>query len=269
VRDAFHDSGSPRVPFDVIVTTVRSPAELVALYSDIGRELLAQGDRSTALTAVTRVAVSHVPGTEWASITEGRNGRFATITATDDAARAADEIQYELGSGPCVDAVLQDTTFRTGDLRGDDRWSAFGQRAADAFGVRSMLSFRLHHDDDDRIVGLNLYATKPDAFDDDAVVIGTLVATHGALATEAASARENADQLQRALMNSRDIGTAVGILMSQHKIARDQAFSLLRIASQNSNRKVIDIAADVVRTGALDLRVARARRSQVAHPGRA
>lgn len=48
-------------------------------------------------------------GTEWASITEGRNGRFATVAATNDEARAVDGIQYELRSGPCVDAATKDS----------------------------------------------------------------------------------------------------------------------------------------------------------------
>jgi hypothetical protein len=116
-----------------------------------------------------------------------------------------------------------------------------------------MLSYRLVIEDDDLIAGLNLYSTETAAFDGTSEVIGTLVATHGALAITVALARERAAQLERALTTSRDIGVAMGVLMNRHKISRSQAFDLLRVASQNTNRKLADIAFDVADTGVLDL----------------
>jgi hypothetical protein len=233
------------------VTSGPSPAELVGLFTELGRQLAEPRDRASALAAVAELAVARVPGVEWASITEGRGGRFATVAATDEPARQVDEIQYELGTGPCVDAIVKDVTFRTGDLRHDDRWPEFGRRAADEHDVASMLSLRLYLEDDDRIAGLNLYSTTPDAFDDQAEMAGTLLATHGALAITAATGRDEAANLRRALINSREIGTAMGVLMATYKVTRDDAFDLLRIASQRSNRKLIDVAAEVNRIGSL------------------
>jgi hypothetical protein len=233
------------------VTPGQSPADLVAVFTELGRQLAAPRDREEALGAVTGLAVKRVPGADWASITEGRRGRFATVATTDESARLVDGIQYELGTGPCVDAILEDVTFRTGDLRHDDRWPEFGRRAAEEYGVASMLSLRLYLEDDDRIAGLNLYSTKPDAFDDQAEIVGTLLATHGALAITAATDRAEAANLRRALINSREIGTAMGVLMATYKVTRDEAFDLLRIASQRSNRKLVAIAAEVNRTSVL------------------
>jgi len=99
--------------------------------------------------------------------------------------------------------------FRTGDLGTDPRWPEFGRRAAD-LGVHSMLSFRLFLEDDDLIARLNLYATARDAFDGTAEIIGTLLASHGALAVSAAGARELAAHLRRALTTNREIGVAMG-----------------------------------------------------------
>ena len=56
-----------------------------------------------------------------------------------------------------------------------------------------------------------------------------------------------------ALQNSRQIGMAMGVLMSALRITQDEAFEALRIASQRSNRKLRDVAQDVVDTGELDL----------------
>ena len=57
--------------------------------------------------------------------------------------------------------------------------------------------------------------------------------------------------LKRALKNSRDIGAAVGVLMSHHKVTQDEAFQMLRRASQDQNHKLHDIALDVLQTGEL------------------
>ena len=117
----------------------------------------------------------------------------------------------------------------------------------------SMLSYRLHTElaASELIAGLNLYADRPSAFDATAVEVGLLLATHGSLAIAAAFNRERADNLERALRTSRDIGVAMGVLMTQHKITRDQAFDLLRIVSQNSNRKLHEVAVVVGETGDL------------------
>ena len=235
------------------MTLGRSVAGLATLYGDIDRELGPHRSTADALAAVVGAAVTRVAGAEWASVTRGRGGSFETVAATDRAAVEVDEIQYELGTGPCVDAILQQAVFRTGDLGADPRWPEFGQRAVAAAGVHSMLSFRLYLEHDDLIAGLNLYATQKDAFDEDALTVGTLLATLGALAISAAAARERAAQLQQALLTNREIGVAMGVLMNQHKITRKEAFDLLRVASQHTNRKLADLATEVADSGTLDL----------------
>ncbi len=67
----------------------------------------------------------------------------------------------------------------------------------------------------------------------------------------AEAATTNAENLQIALHNSRQIGAAIGILMSLHKIDQDRAFDLLRLASQSANRKIRHIAVDVIEAGCL------------------
>lgn len=79
------------------------------------------------------------------------------------------------------------------------------------------------------------------------------------LVTEIARLREENETQAQALANllialqsSREIGTAVGILMHQRKATAEQAFELLRAASQQTQRKVRDLAHDVVFTGMLE-----------------
>ena len=65
------------------------------------------------------------------------------------------------------------------------------------------------------------------------------------------TAELEAHNLRRALEHSRDIGTAVGVLMALRKVTRDEAFELLRRTSQDHNRKVHALALDVISTGVL------------------
>ena len=230
-----------------------TPRELVELYATLGRRVLAQKSVDGALGAVTAVAVDAIPGVAYASITRRRDTGFQTLGATHPDASVNDRRQYETGSGPCLDAALDDATVvLVPDLRNDPRYPVFGPAAAES-GVVSMLSTQLVFDDDELRASLNLYARKPGVFDEWAQTIATVMATHGALVVAGVVARENAANLERALVNSRSIGMAMGILMSSQLLTVDEAFTLLRIASQNRNRKIHDIAQDVVATGTLEL----------------
>jgi signal transduction histidine kinase/DNA-binding response OmpR family regulator len=65
------------------------------------------------------------------------------------------------------------------------------------------------------------------------------------------AAETTVGQLRRALQSNRTTGTAVGIVMTRYELNAELAFQVLKRTSQQSNRKLHDIAAEVVRTGAL------------------
>jgi hypothetical protein len=226
---------------------------LAEAFTSLEPHLLEASPADEVLRAITSNGLRVVKGAEHAAITRGRPGNFTTVAETSDVPVKVDSIQYELGCGPCVDAIVDNATYVSGDLAGERRWRGFGQRAADEVGVLSMLSYRMFLEDDDLIAGLNFYSSKPDAFDENAQTVGLLLATHGALALSALRHADTATHLARALASNREIGVAMGVLMSQHKISREQAFNLLRITSQHTHRKLFDIAADVADTGTLEL----------------
>jgi transcriptional regulator with GAF, ATPase, and Fis domain len=230
-----------------------STAQLAAAYLEISRRLVSVEKVTDAFTALATLG-AQVPGAQDSGVTQVRNGSFATPAATGPLSTKTDAIQYEVGAGPCLDAVLSQRVFRTGDVRVDPRWPEFGRRAHEETGLLSMLSVRLFLEDDDQhLVGLNMYSREPDAFDDDSETFGVLLATHGSLALSSARAREQAANLQTALENRTEIGIAMGILMVQHKVTREDAFNLLRVSSQLVGRKLRDVAADVADTGTLPL----------------
>ena len=221
-------------------------------FADLGSRL-AQQQPSDPFEAITAVAREQLPRAAGASVTTLRHQHFVTVAATDERTRRADSIQYELGSGPCLDAIVSRTMYRPRDLRTDERWPAYGRRVADELGLDSMLSYRMVLPADDTVAGLNLYAEQPDAFTDRDALVGLLLATHGAQVATAMFYGRQVQHLKRALKTNRRIGVAMGVLMATHKVTDEQAFDLLRIASQNSNRKLADVADDVVETGCLDV----------------
>ncbi|MFM6848717.1 MAG: ANTAR domain-containing protein [Terrabacter sp.] len=60
---------------------------------------------------------------------------------------------------------------------------------------------------------------------------------------------EHAAHLEEALTASRVIGAAIGIIMAYRKVSETDAFSVLVSASQNTNRKLRVLAAEIVDTG--------------------
>jgi GAF domain-containing protein len=227
---------------------------LAELFTDLGSELSAQAELDHVLSVLTKRAVIAIEGADYAAVSRRRKrSGFETIAATSEVPPRVDGIQYELQSGPCVDAVLEGGLYVTGDLAKERRWGEFGPRAARECGIRSLLAVRLYFEEESAVSGLNLYACAPDAFSDDDQTVATLLATHGALAMLAARRRDKVVNLERALETSRSIGVAIGILMATHKITEAQAFDLLRIASQASQRRVADLALAVAETGALEL----------------
>jgi ANTAR domain len=229
---------------------------LADLFAEVGGRLGRSSSSDEVLAEIALVALELVPHADHASTTRRRGAGFVTVGATSDIPRQVDRIQYELGHGPCVDAVLSQRMFNAPDLRTDLRWPEFGQRTAESTGVLSVLAIRLFFEDEQTAAlqaGLNLYAAKPHAFDDDDETTTLLVSTHGALGLAAAEQRAQADGMAQAQQSNRTIGVAVGIVMTRLLVTREQAFDLLRIASQNGNRKLRDVAQDVIDTGRLDL----------------
>lgn len=69
------------------------------------------------------------------------------------------------------------------------------------------------------------------------------------LARALAAERERTVNLQIALASSRQIGMAIGIVIERSGCTADDAFATLRRESQDANRKLRDIAGDIVLTG--------------------
>jgi hypothetical protein len=237
-----------------------SPGDVLAAMADQFGQLaisLSNGaDEPFTQQRLVEYAVRGIPGAEHASMTMVQGHRPPKTTAqSDDLPYQWDQLQYEHGEGPCLEAIATNGVEMASDLRTEHRWPRFTRAIVDQTPARSMLSFRLFLTEDNR-AALNLYATRPAAFTDESTATGSMFAAYASMALLAAARHDKTNHLTRALETNREIGVAMGILMANGKLTSQQAFNQLSTASQNFNRKLHDIAADVALTGALLPRVA-------------
>ena len=227
-----------------------SATVLAEEFSETSRTLFAAGDEYATLAEVARLAVAMVEGCDFAGILLHDGDTFTTPVHTDPVVVEIDVLQNRVGEGPCLDAATQSAIHYADDLHADTRWPRFGPEAA-AIGVRSLLAVPLSTNG---VLGaLSLYARYPSAFgvlDRSRAVL--LAALAGVALTTARGNEEGERQsanLQVALTTREMIGQAQGILMERERVTSDQAFDVLRRASQHLNLKLRDVARGLVETG--------------------
>lgn len=211
-----------------------------------------------SLTEVAGFAAHAIPGVDGAGVTlihpVGATMDVAAWAVTAPFVREIDILQYEvLHEGPCITCMQQRVAQVSGSLGGDRRWPRFGPRMG-RMGVASAMALPLLIAD--QVVGsVNCYAREPDAFGEHAVRLGTAFAAPAAVAVYnaqvLAGARDTAAHLQRALVSSKEIDQAIGIIRARAGGTAEEAFDRLRRISQSEHIKLHEVArrilADAVR----------------------
>jgi len=226
-------------------------AALAGTLAEQTRRAVARQDLDVALGLVTSLAIQ-AGLCDYASITQRwPGGVLETSAPSDELVVTADKMQYKLGEGPCVAAVHIDDVLVSTDVATDTRWPRWGPEAA-TVGISSVVSVHLYTDKD-AIGALNLYSARPRSYSDDDLEAARMVGAHASVAL--AHFRGEA-HLWKTIDARHSIGIAQGIVMHQYKIGAEQAFSVLRRLSQDSNVKLHLVAAQVVRAGRLPLSAA-------------
>lgn len=206
-------------------------------------------DLTGFLTEVARVAGSVLGASTSCGITFRYEENMLTVASSDDRAGELDETQYRAYEGPCLEATRTGRVVEVSDLGTERRWPAYTKVAVDA-GVRSSMSVPLTLGSD-TFGALNVYGfERPHQFGEAerhrleifaAQAAGTLRVGTRQLKDAALLA-----QLEQALGSRTLIDQALGIIMGQQGCTARTAFELLRAESQNSRRRLRDVAADLV-----------------------
>ncbi|MDQ1384282.1 MAG: hypothetical protein QOG65_1661, partial [Actinomycetota bacterium] len=85
-------------------------------FAEIARSLAGEPDVARTLQRIVDLAVETIDGCEGAGLLIVSRGQILAGSWSDEAVHAIEQLEYEIGEGPCVDAILRVATFET-DLR--------------------------------------------------------------------------------------------------------------------------------------------------------
>ncbi len=173
-----------------------------------------------------------------------------SICTTNDVSALIEQLQYDLGEGPCVDAYNLDRPVLEPDLVGAavPRWLGFRGPAIEA-GVAAVFGFPLQVGAV-RLGALNLYRDRPGALSDDQHADALVMAEIAAQAVLVMQATAEPGQLALELEESSDfrylVHQAVGMVAIQLGVSVALALVRLRAHAFGNGRSLTDVARDVV-----------------------
>ena len=215
------------------------------VFEALAQLVYACDDFEEMYQAICEAAVQLVDGCDRASLMLRKHGRVTTVAATDEVARHIDELEQAMGEGPCVDAIEEEAAQLDADLTSASTWPRLSDRLLAETPVRGMAGFRLVVDE--RKVGaLNLFSDRPSALTGASVDQAAVLASFASVALMAAAREEQSATLRDGLASNREIGKAVGLMMAFHKVGDQEAFEILRKASQDMNVRLAEVAQQVV-----------------------
>ena len=242
------DASTPGVPVPdpaIAVATAQDPS-IQDAFRQLSALIYSGADAGSIHHALVDAAVRLVDGCDRASLLMRSHDRYLTAASTDDIARRIDQIELEVGEGPCVDAIVDEAYQHDPDLTDAvTPWPRFTERIVAETPVRSAVGYRLLLEGD-KVGALNLFSDTPGGLTGASADMGAVIASFATVALMAIRAREEAATLRQGLQSNREIGKAVGLLMAAHHISGEEAFALLRRTSQELNMKLAHVANQVI-----------------------
>ena len=201
-----------------------------------------------ALCAACLVAMP-VSGVGLALMSE--RGPEGLVAATDERATTMEELQFNLGEGPCVSSSTEGRPVLQPDLRqtGPQRWPGFGPAALEA-GIAAIFAFPLQVGRI-RLGVLDLYRDTPGALSPDELTEALSFADAATTLLLDLQGRDSDDgglhpDLASSSHNMAEVHQATGMVAIQAAVGLAEALLLLRAHSFSNERSVLDVAFDVV-----------------------
>jgi hypothetical protein len=173
-----------------------------------------------------------------------------SLCTTDTVSALIEQLQYELGQGPCVDAYHQDWPVLEPDLMNPQyaRWPAFGAQAVEA-GARAVFGFPLQVGSV-RLGALNLYRDEPGPLSDDqhadALVLADLVAQSALVLQASAQPGALAAELEAGADFHYSVHQASGMVSVQLGVSIGQALIRLRAYAFSNDIALAEVAESVI-----------------------
>lgn len=167
-----------------------------------------------------------------------------TICSSDDTAARLDELQFDLGEGPCWDAMSSRRPVLESEFDGvhNDRWPLFGAAITDRM-VRGIYAFPLAIGSLD-LGAVDLYSTSARSLSAEEVADATALADVTAWQV---LRRIVTDEPEPEVPHSRrEVHQATGMVLAQLDISADDAVLLLRAHAFSSGRSMREVSEDVI-----------------------
>ena len=224
--------------------------QLSASLDELTKFLVGDQTMGATLQRIAELGEAAIDGAHLTGLTLlTKEGHPTTAVCTDPDTPSLDAIQYESGDGPCLTAFREMRVVSVPEMKANTRWPEVTERASHK-GVHSSLSAPLVVDDKG-IGAVNFYSRTPHGFTDDDEETAQTFGLHAAVVLANAqaywSACELSEQLQQAMVSRAEIEQAKGVLMGQSGLTSEEAFELLKRASQREIRKLREIAGEIVR----------------------
>lgn len=209
------------------------------------------GDASMhdTLERVSQLARGSLGVSDQVGITLVVDGVPGTYVFTDPEIPEVDQAQYETGDGPCLKAYATGETVVISSTASSAEHPAFCEEAA-AHGFLSIVSFPLETPSG-RIGAMNHYSLQEASFGPAEIEMGKRFAAQAAYLLVNAQAyweaRSLSEGLAEAMKSRATIEQAKGIIMATMGVDEDAAFRVMVEQSSRENRKVRDIAVEIVR----------------------
>ncbi|HEU5455138.1 MAG TPA: GAF and ANTAR domain-containing protein [Nocardioides sp.] len=221
------------------------PSEPKHVFQTLARLIYSGSTFDEIYQQLVETAPRIVTGCDHASLMLARRDGYETAAASDDVARRIDALERELGEGPCVDAIDEEAGQIDPDITRHSTWPRLAERVIAETPVRGMAGYRIVIEGK-KVGALNLFSDTPDAFETDGADQGAVLSAFASVALMSMANRDRADSLRRGLESNREVGKAIGLLMAAHHIGSEEAFEVLRKASNDMNMKLTEVAREVI-----------------------
>jgi hypothetical protein len=224
--------------------------EVAGVYADAALHMAAQRGISAVRGRIVELARKTLD-CQAAVLWQLAGPGAVTVAATSDVALGARLIHavHETGEGPTLECLNCGQPRWFNDLGTEQRWPRYRDRLLATTDIGSGVGYPLSVNGN-QLGALTMYCHQTDRFCPTTIAAGAMFAIHCALALHSANGWDRAEQLAAAQTSNRRIGMAIGIIIANHQMTEQQAFDVLRIASQHRNQKLHQVADEVLLTGA-------------------
>lgn len=203
----------------------------------------------SGLSGLAAAAVSDAAGQEIeCAVTVNVRRRPATAAGSSRRAMELDQLEQAIGDGPCIRALRDMSPVVINDVVSDLRFPELNRKFVEK-GVYSSLGVPLKITGD-ASAALNFFAFKPAAFTPNVYdkALGFAAAAHNTLqlSVRIGTAENRAEDLDAAMQSRTAINLACGVIMAQNRCSQAEAMDILNKVSSNRNRKLRDVATELI-----------------------